>query len=161
AGVFFVLPSVRGHLGENYLNFLGQFLAAALDRGHLRAYGLMGVLVLGMFTIVPFFAAYLVRNVGCAETDLKYMYLCGGVTTLVTLQLVGWLADRFSKLVMFRVLAVLTVFPILLVTNLPPVSLPVMLVCMTLFMAVTSARMVPVMALVTACAQPRLRGSFL
>src|SRR5205823_956261 len=142
AGAFVVLPSVRGHLGENYLNFLGQFVAVALDPGHLRAYALMCVLVTGMFTIVPFFATYLVTNVGCAETDLKYMYLCGGLTTLGTMQLVGWLADRFSKLWLFRILAVLTVGPILLVTNLPRVSLATMLVCMTLFMAVTSARMV-------------------
>ena len=161
AGVFFALPPVRGHLGENYLNFLGRFLAVALDRGHLRAYGLMCLLVLGMFTIVPFFATYLVTNVGCAETDLPYMYFCGGLATLLTLQLVGWLADRFGKLALFRVLAVLTVLPILLATNLPPVSLPVMLLVMTLFMAVTSARMVPLMALVTACAQPKQRGSFL
>ena len=62
---------------------------------------------------------------------------------------------------LFRILAVCTVVPILLVTNLPRVSLATMLACTTLFMAVTSVRMVPLMALVTACAQPRLRGSFM
>ncbi len=160
-GVFFVLPPVRGHLGRSYHNVLGQFAAVILDRGHLRAYALMSFLVLGMFTIVPFMATYLVTNVGCAETDLKYMYLCGGLTTLATMQATGWLADRFSKQWLFRILAVCTVVPILLVTNLPPVPLVTMLLCTTLFMAVTSARMVPLMALVTACAQPRLRGSFM
>jgi predicted MFS family arabinose efflux permease len=160
-GVFLILPPVRGHLGRTYHNALDQFLKVALDPGHLRAYALMTILVLGMFTIVPFMATFLVRNVGCPETDLKYMYLCGGLTTLFTMQGVGWLADRFSKLWLFRILAVLTVIPILLVTNLPPVSVVTMLACTTLFMAVTSARMVPLMALVTACAQPRLRGSFM
>ena len=58
---------------------LGQFTAVLLDGGHLRAYALMSFLVLGMFTIVPFMATYLVVNVGCAESNLKYMYLCGGL----------------------------------------------------------------------------------
>jgi predicted MFS family arabinose efflux permease len=161
AGTFFVLPPVRGHLGKVHPNVLGQFLAAILDGGHLRAYGLMAFLVLGMFTIAPFMATYLVTNVGCAETDLKYMYFCGGLVTLGTLHGTGWLADRVSKMWLFRILAVFTVVPILLITNLPQVSLFAMLACTTFFMAVTSARMVPLMALVTACAQPRLRGSFM
>jgi DHA1 family inner membrane transport protein len=160
-GAFAVLPSVRGHLGRTHQTDLGRLIAIVLDGGHLRAYALMSFLVLGMFTIFPFMATYLVRNVGCAETDLKYMYFFGGAVTLVTMQGIGWLADRVSKLWLFRILAVCTVVPILLVTNLPRVSLPVMLLCMTLFMAVSSARMVPLMALVTACAQPRLRGSFM
>ena len=101
---------------------------------------LMSFLVLGMFTIVPFMATYLVRNVGCPEADLKYMYFFGGLVTLVTMQFAGWLADRFNKRWMFRILAVLTVVPILLVTNLPRVSVPTMLLCTTLFMALASLR---------------------
>jgi predicted MFS family arabinose efflux permease len=73
----------------------------------------------------------------------------------------GWLSDRFGKLVMFRCLALFTMVPILLVTNLPPVALVTALLVSTLFMVTTSGRMVPAMALITASATPRNRGGFL
>lgn len=51
--------------------------------------------------------------------------------------------------------------PILLVTTLPPVSLPVAIVVLTLFMVLMSGRMVPAMAIVTSAVHPQRRGSFL
>jgi predicted MFS family arabinose efflux permease len=59
------------------------------------------------------------------------------------------------------VLALATLAPILLLTNLPHVGLATALAVSTLFMVVSSGRMVPAMALVTASAAPRIRGSFL
>ena len=46
--------------------------------------------------------------------------------------------------------------PILLLTNLPPVALAAALAVTTLFMVVSSGRMVPAMALITASAAPRI-----
>ena len=108
--VFFVLPPVRGHLERTQPNVIRQFLAVLLDPGHLPP-SAMSFLVLGMFTIVPFMATYLVANVGCAETNLKYMYLCGGLVTLGTMQLVGLAGGPLQQNGMFRILAVLTVVP--------------------------------------------------
>ena len=58
-------------------------------------------------------------------------------------------------------LALFTLVPILLVTNLPHVGLATALTVSTLFMVVSSGRMVPAMALITASAAPRIRGRFL
>jgi predicted MFS family arabinose efflux permease len=158
---FFVLPPLREHLSRQFLNPIGQFLAVSLDGGHLRAYTLMAVLVFGMFTTVPFLATYLTANVGIQETELPYMYFCGGLATLISQPIVGWLADRFGKLLLFRIMATVTVVPLLIVTNLPRVHLGWVLAATTFFMIATSGRMVPVMALISASAQPRLRGSFM
>src|SRR5205823_12380722 len=80
-------------------------------------------------------------------------------------QVFGRLADRFGKLLVFRVMALLTVVPLLLVTHLPALEgwavLPVVLGVTTLFMVTTSGRWVPAQALMTACAAPRDRGGFL
>jgi hypothetical protein len=51
--------------------------------------------------------------------------------------------------------------PVLLITNLPAVSLTTMLLVTTVFMVLASGRMVPAMALITASALPAYRGSFL
>jgi MFS family permease len=101
-------------------------------------------------------------NVGVNQTDLKYMYLCGGIATLVTMTLFGRLADRFGKLRVFRILALVTLVPIVLVTNLPPgLALPLVLAATTIFMVTTSGRMVPAVALITASSAPAYRGSFM
>lgn len=157
--VGFVLPSMNGHLerGRSRVNVWGVFL----EPTHLRAYLLMTALVFSTFAIVPYLASYLVANTGRTKEELPYVYLCGGLATLVTMTLFGWLSDRFGKLSVFRCLALFTVVPILLVTNLPVVALTTSLLISTLFMVTTSGRMVPAMALITASAAPRSRGSFL
>ena len=75
--------------------------------------------------------------------------------------LFGKLADRFGKLRIFRIMALLTVVPILVLTHLPPAPLYVAIITTTVFMVTTSGRMVPAQALITASAAPRYRGSFM
>ena|SRR5581483_2032671 len=63
---------------------------------------------------------------------------------------VGQLADHFGNLRVFRVMAVATLVPIPLLTNLPPVSLATAGAVTTLLMVTSSGRFVPAMALITA-----------
>jgi predicted MFS family arabinose efflux permease len=157
--VFFVLPPMRAHLvrGRQVTDLWGIFVQPT----HLRAYLLMTALVLSTFMLVPYLASYLVANTGRTNEELPYVYLCGGLATLVTMTFFGWLSDRFGKLLMFRYLALFTLVSILLVTNLPSVALATAIAVSTLFMVASSGRMVPAMALLTASATPRNRGGFL
>ncbi len=115
--VNFVLPPMRSHLvrGRQTVSVWSIFL----EPTHLRAYVLMTALVLGSFMIVPYLASYLVSNTGRDKAELPYVYLCGGLATLLTMTFFGWLSDRLGKLPVFRCLALFTMIPILLVTNLP------------------------------------------
>jgi len=161
AVAIFTLPPLHGHLdGPNAGEPIGLWQVVS-HPNHLRAYALMVALVLGVFMIVPYIATYLVANVGCAESELPYVYLCGGLTTLLTVTIFGRLADRYGKLTIFRIMALLTVVPILVLTNLPPVPLYAAIMTTTVFMVTTSGRMVPAQALITASAAPRYRGSFM
>ncbi len=157
---YLALPPLRGHLAQKHHAILQQW-AVLIQPSLLRAYTLMIMLVLSTFTIVPYLAAYLVANTGRLKTELPYVYLAGGLATLVTMPMIGWIADRLGKLPVFRVCALLTLGAIVVVTNLPPVTLAVALLASTLFMVTSSGRMVPAMALITASAVPRHRGSFL
>jgi MFS family permease len=96
--------------------------------------------------------------------------VCGGATTFFVMPIVGWLADRFGKRVVFRVTGALTAVPILLITNLQGLlsgfenregRVAITLAATTLLMIFASSRIVPAMALVTASTRPRYRGSFL
>jgi hypothetical protein len=59
------------------------------------------------------------------------------------------------------VLCLLSLLPLFLLTHLPPLALPLVLVVSTLFMVLVSGRLIPAMALVTSASAPALRGRFL
>src|SRR5262249_32893562 len=103
----------------------------------------------------------LVANAGLRQADLPLMYLFGGAATLVTMPLVGRLADRWGKLPVFRVLALLTGVPVLAVTNLPPAPRAVVLAGTTVYMVLASGRSGRAFALITASTRPATRGSFM
>lgn len=155
-----VLPPLRGHLAH-VREETGNLWAALSSPTHVRAYVLMIALVFSTLMIVPYLADYLVANGGRSEHELPWVYLAGGLFTLCTLPLVGRISDRFPKLAVFRIIAVSAILPVLVVTRLPQVSLGVALFWSTLFMVITASRMVPAMALITASALPRYRGSFM
>src|SRR5262249_40055386 len=152
-----VIPPLRHHLGSHDVpSWTVLFLPA-----HVKAYVLMTCLVLGTFTIIPFLPAFLEYNRGWQKSDLALLYLFGGLATLVTMSLFGRLADRFGKLRVFRVLALLAMVPVLLITNMSREPLAVGLLYTTLYMVLASGRMVPAMAMVTSSAQTAYRGSFM
>jgi MFS transporter, DHA1 family, inner membrane transport protein len=159
-GAWLVLPPLRGHLARSHGPSISTWQILS-NANHLSAYALMVVLVMSSFVVVPYMTIYLVNNLGVWKEDLGYIWLCGGVATLGTMNFVGRLSDRFGKLLLFRLFAALTIVPVLLVTSLPPVHLIVVLSVTTLFMIASSGRMVPAVAMVTACSLPRYRGSFL
>ncbi len=156
-----VLPPVRGHL-TGYRPESVSSWAVATDPNHVRAFVLMLALVVSSFVIFPFVSAFLTLNVGMAERNLKYMYLCGGLMTLLTLTLFGWLSDRFGKLRVFRIVAFACLAPYVGIPFLPGgAGLLLILLATTLLFVFGSGRMVPAMALITNSAAPRVRGSFM
>jgi predicted MFS family arabinose efflux permease len=155
-----LLPPLAGHVSRGAHRTFSTWEVMS-HPSHLRAYALMTALVFSSFTIVPYLSIFLVNNVGRSKEELPYVWLCGGIATLLTMTPIGRLADRFGKLPVFRIFALLSVVPALLITNMPVVSLSVTLLATTLFMIATSGRMVPAMAMITASSAPRYRGSFM
>jgi predicted MFS family arabinose efflux permease len=95
------------------------------------------------------------------EQDLSVIYFAGGLATLVTAQVFGWLADRYGKQRMFTILAAISVVPILITTHMPRLPLAAVVPLATLFFIFVTGRFGPAMALITGSVEPRLRGSFM
>jgi MFS transporter, DHA1 family, inner membrane transport protein len=157
---WYVLPPLRGHLARRPERGI-SLREVIFNRYHLRAYALTASLIMGSWMVIPPLAIYLVKNLHWPESDLRWVWLVGGIATLLTMTPTGWLADRRDKLTVFRFIGILSVAPVLLVTNLPETSVPVTLLVTTLFMVCTSTRWVPVMAMITTCAAPHHRGAFM
>jgi len=157
-----VVPSLDAHLAAHEKRRpLAQLRAVFGVPNHLRAFAFMIALMTSVFLVIPFIAAYNVANVGMTEAELPYMYFAGGLCTLFTAPLIGWLADRFGKKRVFTILAFISIIPILVTTHLPPMPLATAIAVSILFFMFVPGRFGPAMALVTGSVAPRLRGSFM
>ncbi len=117
--------------------------------------------MLGSFTVFPFLSAYLVANVGMTEHQLPLVYIAGGVLTLIFSPIVGRLADRYGKLLLYRLVAPLSAIFLVVLTHLPPVHVSIAVALFGTLMVCNVGRMIPAMAMVTSSVEPKRRGAFL
>jgi predicted MFS family arabinose efflux permease len=106
-------------------------------------------------------ATYMEFNVGLNDAQLPFIYLTGGICTVFSMNWIGRWADRAGKLRVFTLMSLSATVPILLLTNLPRVPLPVALGSSALLMICMSGRFVPAMAMMTAAVESRWRGGFM
>ena len=115
----------------------------------------------GGFSVIPYISLHLVSNAGVAERNLTWVYVTGGLLTLVGAPLIGRLADRFGKLPVYRVVATMAAALMVVVTNLGPVPLALAVGVVGALMLCNAGRMVAGLAIVTGCVEPRRRGGFM
>ncbi len=161
-GASITLPRLRDHLkGSGQSSAFGNIRRVLTDPNHLKAFAFSGLLMFAGFTIIPFITIYLTANVGWRVDQVPYVYLCGGLVTLITARWIGVLTDRKGKVVMFRVMAVLVIVPMVITTLTAGLPVWAVLIVSTSFFACMSGRMIPGMAIVTSAAAPALRGTFM
>lgn len=157
-----VLPPVHGHVEHaRQRNALALARQVFSDANHRRALAFISLLIFGGFSVIPFIAPYMVANVHLKESDLPWLYFFGGLATVFTSRWIGKLTDRRGKRETFTLIAAISILPLLITTNLPPVPAWVAISASVFFMVFVSGRFVPAMALVTAAAQPAVRGGFM
>lgn len=159
-----VLPPLTAHLAAAptpLRQVLPNLLALFRERRHLAAFGLSVVNMAAGMLLIPFVSPVLVANQGLAPADVTWVYLAGGCATLVTARLVGRWADRAGKQQVYRWLALLSIAPMLLITHLPRLPLPWLMLAFALFMILVSGRTIPLQAWLTTIPAPPQRGAFL
>ncbi len=158
-----MLPSVRVRsepksFSENLKNFRG----IVFQWDYLLSFTLTSVLGFGIFGVIPFISPYMVRNVGLREDQLPLIYLFGGLFTIISARVIGKLCDRVGSFRVFRIVAVISIFPIYALTNLPAgIPVWIALAVTTLFTMTGSGRFIPAMTIVSAVVKPQERGTFM
>ena len=156
------IPKISGHLLHSHEGSrLSQIWNVFVAHQHLRAFIFMALIMLTGFSVIPYIALYLTSNVGVENSYISLIYLCGGIATLMSSRLIGHMSDRYGKVKLFRVLAVISLAPLLVTTNLMPVPLWVVLINSTAFFVLVSGRMIPAMAIVSQVVDAKIRGTFM
>jgi predicted MFS family arabinose efflux permease len=156
------MPALTEHLAAgreaSVLGGIGQVLA---DRNHWTAFAFSALLMFAGFTVIPYITIYMQANVGLTAQQVPYLYLVGGAVTLFTARLFGRMTDRYGKVAMFRVLAIAVLLPMFATTLIGRVPFWLAILVSTCFFTFMSGRMIPGMAIISAAADPRLRGTFM
>lgn len=160
-GLFRILPPVRGHLTAGKVKSGRDFLELLRNGNAWTGLLLMMAMVFGHFTIIPFLSPYLVGNVGLPEKSLFLVYLTGGVVTIFTGPLIGRLADRHGRFLVFAVLIVGACVVIRLLTSSGPLPLWHSLLLAGCFFAFASGRFVPGQAVISMAVPSTRRGAYM
>jgi MFS transporter, DHA1 family, inner membrane transport protein len=157
-----VLPPLRDHVAQaSSAHPLRQLAQTFAEPNHLNAFALVVMLMFGAFAVVPYISPYLVYNVKMSELNLPWVYVAGGGLTLVSAPFIGRLADRYGKLRVYRIIAPISAVLMLVVTNLPQVSLALAVAAVGALMVSNAGRMIAAMAMVTGSVVPERRGGFM
>jgi predicted MFS family arabinose efflux permease len=161
-GAWQTLPRLDAHLHHpdrvSVWRGIGQVLA---EPNHLKAFAMSGLMMFAGFTVIPYITIYLQSNAGMQASEVPWIYLCGGVATLLSARYFGRLTDRVGKVRMFQRLALAVTVPLMATTLSQGLPLWGLLAISTLFFTVMSGRMIPGMAMISSAALPRLRGTFM
>ncbi len=161
-GAWQTMPRLDAHLHHpervSVWRGIGQVLA---EPNHLKAFAVSGLMMFAAFTVIPYITIYLQFNAGMQASEVPWIYLCGGLATLLSARYFGRLTDRVGKVKMFQRLALAVTVPLMATTLSQGLPLWGLLAISTLFFTVMSGRMIPGMAMISSAALPRLRGTFM
>ncbi len=161
-GAWQTLPRLDAHLHHPERTSVWRGIGQVLAEGnHLKAFGVSGLMMFASFTVIPYITIYLQSNAGMQAAQVPWIYLCGGVATLLSARYFGRLTDRVGKVLVFQRLALAVTVPLMATTLSQGLPLWGLLTISTLFFTVMSGRMIPGMAMISSAVEPRLRGTFM
>jgi predicted MFS family arabinose efflux permease len=111
--------------------------------------------------IIPFFNPFMEFNMGYTKLQTPMLYMAGGMATLITSPFIGKFADTIGKHKVYIIMAVISIFPVAIITNLPPMPFYMVLLLSGSWFVFSSGRSIPAQAMVSNVVSPERRGSFM
>lgn len=158
------LPPINGHLAsleQERKSVPDVFKGVFNNKSQVTALLFTGMLMLGHFMIIPFINPYMEFNIGFTKSQTPLIYMVGGVCALITSFFIGRFADRFGKFRVFLIAVICSLFPIVIITNLPAFPLVVVLSIFGFWFAASTSRNIPAQAMISTVVEPAQRGQFM
>ena len=157
------VPNVNEHLSHPVAlrQRITNFFLIFQNETQLTALAFSMLMLMGHFIIIPLINPFMVYNVGVPQEYTPLIYLCGGLSALVSAQIAGKLSDRFGKRQVFVASALISIGFILFITHMPAMPLFVVLITFSLWFSTATGRTVPGQAMTTQAVTTQTRGSFM
>jgi MFS transporter, DHA1 family, inner membrane transport protein len=162
AAIVFFIPSITIHLQNSSQEKIHPIKLLASDRNQQWALLFSMLTVMSHFGIIPYITDYMVNNNGFSLKDeLLFLYINGGILTVICAPLIGKLADKYGRLKVFLFLNLFSPIPIYMISNFADHSFWFMIFTSSLFFIFSGSRFVTVGAMVTSVVHPQNRGGFM
>jgi predicted MFS family arabinose efflux permease len=119
------------------------------------------LLMMGHFLIIPFINPYLEFNKGFSRDLTPMIYLVGGSASLIAAIYLGRVADRRGKLPVFSISVFLSLFMVVIITQMPNVPFSIVLLFFAVWFVFATGRAVTAQAMISEVVKPEHRGSFM
>jgi predicted MFS family arabinose efflux permease len=156
-----ILRPVNAHLELQRASPIKHLLQTISNRNYRIGFIATAFMSLGGYLMMPWGSAYSVNNIGIDQKSLPLMFMIVGIATFAIMPIVGILSDRFNKFVIFTGSSIWMVITVLIYTQLPHVSLWVLILVNVLMMMGIMARMIPSQALAASIPEMKDRGAFM
>ena len=157
------LPSIKHHLDPDYKqdSIATVFRQITANRSQVIALLLSGLLMFGHFMLIPFINPYMEFNKGFTKTQTPLIYMVGGLSSLLASFIIGRMADQYGKFNVFLIAVICSLFPILLITNMPDIPIYLVLSIFGFWFAASTSRSIPAQAMISTVVEPAQRGRFM
>ena len=118
-------------------------------------------LSIGGFMMMPFSSAFAVNNLKITQEQLPLLFMVSGCASLVIMPLVGRLADRIDKFIVFTFASIWMIVIVVIYTHLTASPLWFVMIFNVVMMMGILSRTVPASALTTAVPDMQDRGAFM
>ncbi|MDP4264040.1 MAG: MFS transporter [Bacteroidota bacterium] len=156
------LPKMADHIqtGENISRFnaLLKTMKVSIQR---RALIFSCLFMLGHFLVIPFIPPYLEFNKGFTREQIPLILLCGGIASFASAIYLGRFSDKKGKLPVFLWSVFLSLFLVVILTNMPDMYLAVALGFFAILFMVVTCRIVMAQAMISEVVTQDQRGSFM
>ena len=119
------------------------------------------LLSVGGFMMMPFGTAFAVNNLKITNEQLPLLFMAVGISTLITMPLIGKLSDRVSKFKIFACATILAILIINIYARYAVTPFIIVLITNVGMMVFIMSRIVPSSALTSAIPDPKDRGAFM
>jgi DHA1 family inner membrane transport protein len=161
--IYRYLPSLTNHINTSLTkpSPFAVLTNIGKDSNQIKALLLSVIVIFGHFCTIPSLSPYLTINVGMSVDNVSLIYLIGGGVTIISARIVGKLADKKGKYLVFAICGTLFLIPVYLMTNLyTGASLVVILSITTLFFLFANGRTLTMQAIVSGVVDNEQRGGF-
>lgn len=161
--IYRYLPNLRSHIHVSVTkpSPFAVLTNIAADGNQIRALALSVIIMFGHFCTIPSLSPYLTLNVGMSVDNISLIYLVGGAITIISARVVGKVADKKGKYLIFATCGVLFLIPVYLMTHLHAgASLTLILFITSMFFLFANGRTITMQAIVSGVVNSEQRGGF-
>ncbi len=156
------LKPITDHLSLQKAHSALKHLLNTVAKSHYRlGFFSTAMLSIGGFMMMPFGSAFAINNVKVTQNQLPLLFMVTGVSSLISMPLIGKMSSKGNKLRIFNVATVFSIIIVNIYAHYSSTPFWIVLITNICMMVSIMSRIIPASVLTSAIPEPHDRGAFM